>query len=557
MVEGTEVLSSRGVVAANPPEAARIGARILECGGNAMDAASATSMACCMLEPHATGVGGYVCCAVVLDGKTGQVWSVDANSIAPAGARERMFEIVPFAAGKGRVNEREYSCSVKDDANIHGPLSVGPPGMMAGMGVLWQRWGKLEWHEIVAPSRKLLADGFPYGRVAGSIKGMEAVIRRFPATAAHLMPGGKLPQPDDVWHRPDMEKTLARIADVGWRDFYDGQIGHRIADYIQEAGGVLTREDMASFEPRVTEPYTIAYGNAAVSGAILTNGSITALQILNMLEGLDLPKEDTAQYWHLYAEVLKVAWRDRLRHLADPDFVHVPVHRLLSKDYAAGRTEAIRQFPTHVDKLRPPEDVEPGHGTLHVSTADAEGNLVSMTISQGMAFGSCVTVPGTGVILGHGVCRLDPRPGRANSVGPGKRPLNNTACMIIQLPDRDVAVGLPGGRRLINVSARAAHLIVDRDFTGLQAAAAPRMHATSHEPIEITESAGEAAIEELTSMGHEVKPVRGVAGCMNCAEVLKAESKLRAGSGVSAAGAEMTPGWSATLSGGAPRPPLP
>jgi len=538
MIEGIEVVSKRGAVAANPAEAARVGARILAAGGNAMDAASATSMACCMLEPMSTGVGGYVCCAVVLEGKSGRVWSVDANSIAPAAAHECMYEVSPARSEPLRTNEREYRCTVKDDANVYGPLAVGPPGMMAGMGIVWERWGRLKWPEIVAPSQKLLEDGFPFARVAGAIRGMQNLIRKFPATAAHLMPNGELPNPDDVWHRPDMEKTLARVAAAGWRDFYEGEIGGKIADHIREAGGILTREDMAAYQPRVTDPYSITYGPAKVHGPILTNGCITGLQILNMLECLDLPAEDTAQYWHLYAEVLKLAWRDRLSYLADPDFVDVPVARLLSKDYAAGRVETLRQFPTHVDKLAPPDDLAPPHGTLHVSTADAEGNVVSITISQGGGFGSLVTVPGTGIILGHGMCRLDPRPGRANSVGPRKRPLNNTACMLIQLPERDVAVGLPGGRRLIAVNTRAAHLIVDRQYTGRQAAAAPRLHVETKEPVQVTRSVGEPMIEQLRAMGHEIEPVAGVAGVINAAEFLRAEGAVRAGSGASAVGVE-------------------
>jgi len=537
MIEGTEVLSTRGVVAANPAGAARVGAAILEAGGNAMDAASAAAMACCMLQPMSTGVGGYVCCGVVLEGKSGRVWSVDANSIAPAAAHERMFEVAPPKGAQGPINEAEYSCSVKDAANVYGPLAVGAPGMMAGMGITWERWGRLKWHEIVAPCRKLLADGFPYGPTAASIASMEAIIRRFPATARHLMPEGHPPKPDDVWHRPDMEKTLARIASAGWRDFYDGEIGRMIADHVQETGGIMTREDMAAYEPRVTEPYTVSYGNAAASGPILTNGCLTSLQILNMLACLDLPPDDTTEYWHLYAEVLKLAWRDRLRYLADPDFVDVPVARLLSREYAAGRTETLRRFPHHVDRRTPSPSPEPPHGTLHVSTADAEGNLVTLTISQGGAFGSCVTVPGAGIILGHGMCRLDPRPGHANSIAPRKRPLNNTGCMILQLPDRDVAVGLPGGRRIISVTPRAAQLIVDRGFTGRQAATAPRMHADVAEPVMITESAGRTVAEGLEAMGHEINRVPGVAGVMNCAEVMKTEATLRAGSGASAAGA--------------------
>ena len=536
MIEGVEVVSDRGAVAANPAEAARVGARVLEAGGNAMDAASAASMACCMLQPQSTGVGGYVCAAVVLEGKSGRVWSVDANSIAPAAAHERMFDVQPASPGGTTANEREYFCRVKDDANIYGPLAVGPPGMMAGMGIVWERWGRLEWREIVQPSLDLLANGFPYDSVAGAIKSLEQVIRRYPPTAEHLMPTGELPAPTDVWHRRDMDTTLERVAAAGWRDFYQGEIGRKIADHIQEIGGILTRYDMAKYEPRVTEPYTVAYRDATVHGPILTNGCITCLQALNMLDCLDPIPDDTPAYWHQLAEVLKLAWRDRLQYLADPDFVHVPANRLLSKDYAAGRVERIRRFPDHVDALVPPVPGDPAHGTLHLSTADAEGNVVSMTISQGGAFGSCVTVPGTGIILGHGMFRLDPRPGHANSVAGRKRPLNNAGTMLVRLPDRDVATGLPGGRRIICVMPRVVQLLVDRGATGREAALAPRAHVEMSEPVQITESAGEETIAELRAMGHEITPVKGVAGAVNCAEFLRGTRQVRAGGNGWAAG---------------------
>lgn len=536
MTEGKEIISTRGAVAAGPAEAARIGARILKADGNAMDAASAACMACCMLQPHSTGIGGYVCSAVVLEGKSNRVWSVDANSIAPAAAHEGMFEVLPPREGGGSLNEREYSCCVRDDANVYGPLAVGPPGMMAGMGIIWERWGKLKWHEIVAPSLKLLADGFPYGSTAAAIGALQGTIRKYSPTTKHLMPEGKVPSREDIWHRRDMEKTLERIAKAGWRDFYDGQIGGKIADYIQQTGGILTRDDMAQYEPRITEPYEITYRNASVYGPILTNGCLTSLQILNMLDCFDALSDDTPEYWHCLAEILKLAWRDRIRYLGDPDFIHVPVELLLSKDYAAGRTETIRQFPKHVDKLDPVTWAETHHGTMHVSAADSEGNMVSITISHGAAFGSCITVPETGIILGHGMCRLDPRPGKSNSVASRKRPLNNTACMIARLPDQDIAIGLPGGRKIVSVMPRAVQLIVDNRATGHQAAISARMHVEMSEPVEITQTAGDSVIDALRGMGHEIKAQRAIAGDMNCAEILKDTNSVRAGGNAWAAG---------------------
>ena len=539
MVEGREVVSELGAVAA-PAEAARIGARVLASGGNAMDAATAACMACCMIRPDMTGIGGYGFCAVVLEGGTGRVWCIDANSRAPAAAHADMFEVLPASsepqAGHS-INREEYNCRVKDDANIYGPLAVGVPGMVAGMGTLSERWGRLTWPGIIEPSLALLDAGFPYGPVAGSIRHMESVIRRFPATAEHLLPAGRVPAEDGIWHRPDMDKTLARLAQAGWRDFYRGELGRVVADYIQSACGVLTREDMARYEPQVVEPLTTTYRGATVHGVVLANGGLTSLQALNMLECFPPAEVDSIEYWHVLAEVLKQAWRDRLIYLGDPEFAEVPIERLLSKNCAAGRVEAIKQHPTQVDQLAPDLLVDKTPGTVHVSAADAEGNLVAATITQGGAFGSCVTVPGTGIILGHGMCRLDPRPGRANSVAPRKRPLNNMAPMMVRLPDREVAVGMPGGRRIISVAPQLVQRIVDRGATGHEAATAPRMHVEFREPVHVTESVGEAVVEGLRAMGHTIDVVRAVGGAAHCAEWLKGERIVRAGGNEWAAGA--------------------
>ena len=519
MIEGKEVVSARGAVAANPPEAARIGARVLAAGGNAMDAIAAAGIAGCMLAPAAAGIGGYVGCAVVLsgDGRGQRVWSIDSNAIAPACAHDHMFEVIPAGSPAERpedtralqdsgINEKEYACRVKDNANVIGPLAVAVPGVMGCIGTLWERWGRLEWRQIVEPSRELLKNGL---QLAG---------------------------PDGVPHRPEMAETLAHIAETGWRDFYSGELGRKIADGVQGAGGILARDDMAAFEPRITEPYCISYRNSSVHCAILPNGGLTCLQILNMMECFDPPPAESVEYWHLIAEVLKLAWRDRLRYLGDPDSVSVPVRRLLSKDYAAGRVESIRQFPRHVDMLIRRHAQEYDHGTFHFSSADAEGNLVSMTLSHGGSFGSKFVVRGTGIVLGHGMCRFDPHPGHPNSIAGSKRPLSNTCPVLVRLPDRDIAAGLPGGRRLISVAAQIVQRIVDFGASGCQAAESPRLHVGTHEPVELMESVGSPIFEGLGEIGHTVRKVRSVANAAHCAEVLREEALIRAGGNGWAAG---------------------
>jgi len=537
MIEGNEVVSATGAIAAQPKQAAQVGAQIMEQGGNAFDAAAASALASCLLQPQSTGITGYVLCAVVRDGKTGEILSVDANSIAPCGAHEDMYELLPASGDPKDLNSREYECSVKDDANVWGPLAVGVPGMGAGIGVLWERWGRLEWPEIVAPTQKLLQDGIPFGNTAAAVKSHEEVVRRYPATADQLLVDGRVPEPDDIMERPGMAETLKRIAEAGWRDIYEGEIARKIADAVQAAGGILTYEDLVAYEPRVTPPLTVRYRDADVHGCILPNGTMSSLQMLNMLECFDPVDDADPAYWHRLAEVLKLAWRDRLTYVTDPDFAEVPVERLLSKDYAAGRVERIRQYPQWVDDLPSQFPAGAMHGTLHLSAADTEGNVVSATITQGMAFGALFVAEGTGLILSHGMARFDPRPGRMNSVAPGKRPLNNAGTMLIETPDRFVATGLPGGRKIVSVMARAAQRIIDAGDGPLAVAEAPRMHVEGAEPT-LVSGMDEATIASLRAMGHEVEDVRSVAGAMHSAEFPKDGGDVRAGGNHWAAGVE-------------------
>lgn len=489
MVEGNEVVSRSGVIATGPAEAARIGGHIFERGGNAMDAVAAACLASAVLEPQAVDIGGYVAAAVVLDGITGRIWSLDANAVAPSASHERMFEVLPPVPGKRGIDEIEYGCSVRGDANVYGALSVAVPGFMAGAGTLWERWGRMKWAEIVAPARELIESGSNYELVRKAVELKQDVIRTFPATAATLA------QP---WTRGDLASTLDRLATAGWRDFYEGDLGRRIADFVSSQGGILTRDDMAAYAPRVTETCSGAYRDSIVHTAIAPNGGFSVLDALRDFEALGhVPPDTSAEYWESFARVIESMWRRRLG------------------ERSPGASP---------------------HGTIHIAAADYDGNLVSMTISQGGLFGSCLAVPGTGIILGHGMCRFDPHAGLANSPGPGKRPLNNVCPLIIRMPDRDVAIGARGGRRIVSVCAQFAQRIVDTRATVYQAASAPRIHTLAGDPLEISHHFDPAIRGALAARGHRIEVPDEVAGAAHGAEILKTTGTLRAGGNTWAVG---------------------
>jgi gamma-glutamyltranspeptidase/glutathione hydrolase len=506
----------------------------LERGGNAIDAAAAACLACAVLEPQAIDLGGYVLAGVVLEGATGRVWSVDANAVAPAAARPHMFRTLPSGPGAPAggseqsarpaqarmpvspvgpgMNELEYGCSVEGDANVYGPLAVAVPGFLGGVGAMWERWGRLPWGDIVGPARRLLDHGLRYELARDAIEFKREVIARCPSTSALLLPGGRIPAADDPWPRPDLARTFDRLAAAGWRDFYDGEIGRAIADFVASQGGILTRADMAGFVPRITEPRSATYRGAILHTAIAPNGGYSVLAALSGLEPKPMVPDNTAEYWITMAKLLQQMWTKRLADAPLSDAGAVP---------RGG----------------------PSPGTVHLAAADAEGNLVSATISQGGLFGSCLAVPGTGIILGHGMCRFDPHPGLANSPGPGKRPLNNVCPLIIRLPDRDVAIGARGGRRIVSVAVQMTQRIVDFAADVYQAAIAPRIHTVTGDPLEISANFDPAMRGALAAAGYRIEVPAEVAGAAHGAEIVRLPSRQR-GTGAIRAGGNT---WAAGL----------
>jgi gamma-glutamyltranspeptidase/glutathione hydrolase len=532
-VESREAVSTRGVVSGEPKCAVQIGANLIAAGGNAADAAAAACLAAAARSPAAVDIGGYVLCAVIQDAR-GKVMCLDANSAAPALAHESMYGILPRRRDVLGLNEAEYDCSVVDDANVWGPLAVGVPGVVAGIGTLASHWGRMSWTDIVTPSIELLAGGIPYGSVAKAMHTMRDVINRFPTTQAHLTKAGACtkPGPEDVWYREDLQATLKHLSSGGWQDFYRGDVARTIVTYLGSIGGILSEPDMAAFSPRIGAPIATTHREATVYAPPPPSGGPTTLQMLNMLEAIDADAADPA-FWHILAEIGKLAWRDRLRCVGDPDFCPDFTDLLVNKRYAAGRVASTRDFPAHVDTQFSGTPSGPSE-TIHICTADADGMIVSVTLSQGPLFGSCLTVPRTGVILGSGMCRFDPRPGHANSVAARKRPLNNLAPFILKTPDRNVAGGLSGGRRIVTVSAQIAHRLSTQHASPIEVISSPRMHVEAAEPLWVRSIPAEVK-ETLKMLGHRIATEERVGGA--AAVVERRSDRTLHGAGMWAFGA--------------------
>lgn len=495
-----------GTVAGPHPRTAKAGLDMLLAGGNAVDAAVAAAFAEGVVEPSHNGIAGYGGCVLIYRKKTQDVVAIDYNTAAPAAASADMFTIEEADVPAGyRVPGR---------VNVHGPLSIGVPGVVAGLCLALEEFGTMSLADVLRPAIHSARYGYaPNSANRGGIAGnAERWKQEFPETARVFLKNGKPPQKGETLTNPELAQTLEAVAEGGAPAFYEGKIAETIANHIQELGGCLTAEDMKNYRPFIAAPYEIFYRGYSVYTAPLGAGGLTTLQMLRLIEEYDMAAMSVAERFHLFAEAMKVCWPERLRRFGDPSFVEINISEELSDSFTAVLCEKLK---AGLASPQPGEVIyhEPMNCTSHISTADAEGNMVSLTQTHGGGFGSMVTVPGTGLLFGHGVGRFDPRPGLANSIGPGKRPLHNMGPFLALRDGLPFATyGIPGGRTIPNNQLNISVNLMDLQVPIQQALDAPRIHTDGAEPIQVESRAGEATLKALRQLGHEVTESGGIGG---------------------------------------------
>ncbi|MEA2318182.1 MAG: gamma-glutamyltranspeptidase / glutathione hydrolase [Solirubrobacteraceae bacterium] len=445
------VTGQLGVIATESPAAARVGRGVLEAGGNAIDAAAATVFALNVARPQSCGVGGGG--FMLYRSRTGKVRALDFRETAGAAATPAMF------AGPGLHKD------------FTGHLTVGVPGVVAGMDAALSRYGTLKLADAVAPAEQLAREGF---RVPASL---EAAIRsegdrivKFPGTAAVFMPNGQPLAAGSTFRQPDLAATLRRIMRGGPRAFYRGTIAQRIVRDMAAPRpatgdpGQLTLADFAAYRPVWRDPIAGTYRGRLVLGVPPpTSGGVAIQEMLNILEGFDLKGagQSSALADHLIAEAEKIAFADRGAYIGDPAFVRMPVAGLISKAYAALRRPEINTdrantyapggFPAAAAAARVPAgaDTNPKGSTTHVSVIDRAGNAVALTCTIEQEFGSAVMAPGTGFLLNNELTDFGD-PGTANQPAPGKRPRSSMSPeMVVQGGQPVLVAGGAGGARII------------------------------------------------------------------------------------------------------------
>ncbi len=503
-VEKTEATGTRGMVVADDERAAEAGAAMLRRGGNAIDAAVAAAFVMGVVEPLTSGPGGVA--AMVLH-QAGKTVVIDGSGVAPRGAAPDMFELLP----SGSAGMYGWPATRGNEHN-EGARSIGVPGMVACVLQAQERYGALDRATVLAPAIAEAERGAPVPwRLAASLGNYVERLSRHPEAARiFLRPSGAplrtqmAVEPGDDFAQPDLARTLRRIAEAGADDFYRGELARVVVDEVRRLGGVLDAQDLAAYRARELAPLVATYRDVELRTLPEASGATTLVEALNLLEGFALRGHpaDGARTLHLLAESSRVAFLDRFAYLTRDDSASVA--RLVSKEFAERRRRDLDPARARTDATAAPPD-QPH--TTHVSVVDASGTAVSLTSTLGQGFGSGVVPRGTGMLLSDVMTWFDPRPGRANSIAPGKRILWAIAPTIAL---RDGApwlvVGAPGARRLITSVLQALVRSIDFDLGPQAAVNGVRVHCEGARTL-LDARAAPAVRDELARLGHRLEIV--------------------------------------------------
>jgi gamma-glutamyltranspeptidase/glutathione hydrolase len=503
------VAAEHGMVVAQEKIAARIGADVLKQGGNAIDAAVATGFAMAVTYPRAGNIGGGGFMVIHLAERHEEV-AIDYRETAPAATTPGIF-LGP--AGK------PDNAKSRDSA-----LGIGVPGTPAGLALALEKYGsgKFTLADLLQPAINLARDGFVLADdSADTLPDWYRRLARWPSSAKIFSgaDGSSLHEGDRLV-QTDLAATLSAISTQGPRGFYEGPVADKLVKAIRDAGGIMTSDDLKSYQATVRAPVRGSYrGYDIVSMPQPSSGGVVLLETLNMLEGFPMHdmKQGTAPSLHIMIEAMKRAYADRARYLGDPDFVKAPVATLTSKNYAAKQRASIdldRATPwTDALSATPPHE---GSNTTHFSVVDSQGNAVSNTYTLNFSYGVGLVADGTGVLLNNELDDFTAAPGASNAYGlvgfeanlpgPGKRPLSSMSPTIVLKDGKPVLVtGSPGGSRIISTVLQVIVNVLDYDMDVASAVAAPRLHHQwLPDEVRIERGFPDDVIAALKAKGHTI-----------------------------------------------------
>ena len=501
------VLATSAMAATSQPLATQVALDVMKNGGNAIDAAIAANALLGLVEPTGNGIGGDLF-AIVWDAKTKKLYGLNASGRSP-----KSLSLEWFAQ-----NEHQSIPS-------HGPLPVTVPGAVDGWFMLHDRFGKKPMNELLKPTIDYAKEGFPVSQLIAYYWNRSIpLLERWPGFSEQFTIEGRAPAEGEIWKNPGLAKTLQSIADGGRDAFYKGDIAKTIANYMEKNGGFLSYEDLSSHTGNWVDPVSTNYRGYDVWELPPNGQGIAALQILNIMELFDISSmdHDSAEYVHLFTEVKKLVFEDRAKYYADSEFNKIPVTTLISKDYAQKRSgllnldRAANTYPA--GKL-----LEEGD-TIYLTTADKEGNMVSLIQSNYRGMGSGMTPDGLGFVLQDRGEMFSLEEGHFNQFEGGKRPFHTIIPAFVTkggLPW--MSFGLMGGAMQPQGHAQIVINMIDFEMDIQAAGDAPRIHHTgSSEPtgevminggiLNLETGYSYETIRQLMRMGHDIQYANGPYG---------------------------------------------
>ncbi|WP_218147675.1 gamma-glutamyltransferase [Dyadobacter sp. SG02] len=484
------VLAMHGMVATSHPLATQAGLDILKKGGTAMDAAIAANAALGVIEPNNCGIGGDLF-AIVWSAKDKKLYGLNASGRSANGTS---YEKLKSALGD------------RPQIPLYGPLSISVPGAVDGWFALHQRFGKLKMTDVLAPAIAFAREGAPVPEVIAyswdvahkRLKDQKD-ITEFENFGKTFLINGAAPRYGQVFKNPDLAATYEKIAKQGRDVFYKGEIADRIDAYARKTGMLIRKEDLAATKSTWVEPISVNYRGYDVYELPPNGQGISVLQMLNILKPYDLKKlgHNSVEYLHLLIEAKKLAFEDRARYYADPDFAKIPVQALLSEKYAAERRALINPDKASV-KFDASQSVLKDGDTIYLTVADAEGNMVSLIQSNMLEFGSGMVPDGLGFVFHNRGSGFNLTPGHANVYAPGKRPFNTIIPAFVLKDGKPfLSFGVMGGAMQPQGHLQILCNIIDFGMNVQEAGDAARFaHSGSSEPIgTVMSDGGKVALE--------------------------------------------------------------
>jgi gamma-glutamyltranspeptidase/glutathione hydrolase len=486
------VISRNGIVAAESPLAAQAGVRILEHGGNAVDAAIATNAMMGVVAPMMNGIGGDLF-AIVYDAKANKLYGLNASGWAPAALS---------IASLKKLGLREMPQS--------GVNTITVPGAVDGWQKLAEKFGRKKLSDDLAAAISTAQNGYPITEwVAGYWAAEVDLLRSDEAATKLYLPNDRPPKTGELFRNHDLANSLQQIAAHGRDAFYAGEISTHILEAIKRHNGVMTAKDLSAYSAEWVEPISTTYRDWTVFELPPNGQGIAALEMLNIMETFPLGQKDygfgSSRALHAMIEAKKLAYADLARYIGDPHGQKLPVEMLLSKDWAAQRAKLID--PDHANCNVGAGEIPAGHDTTYLTVVDRDGNMVSLIQSNFDGFGSGIVAPGTGFVLHNRGALFTLDPDSPNALVGHKRPRHTIIPAFAQKGDTRIAFGIMGGWNQSQAHAQFIANVVDYKMNIQAALEAPRFTKKTFEgcDLQMENRFSQKTREELTAKGHQIK----------------------------------------------------